>query len=1156
MEVRSPDAKQPTPFIHLRVHTEYSLIDSTIRIDELIEMAARNKMPAIAITDHMNLFGCIKFYKTALSKGIKPIVGVDVAILNKENPNSPYFLCLLCQNDIGYKNLTRLISRAYTETQSGEPQVNYDWFKGNTDGLIALSGGIKGDIGQAITTNKLKEAKQVAEQWKTLFPDRFYIEIQRTKRSQEERYNHDALELAQSLSLPIVASNDLRFLEREDYEAHEARVCIHSGWVLQDTRRPHHYSEEQYLKSSEEMANLFHDLPSAIENAFEIAKRCSLNISLGKVYLPQFITPDNLSAEAYLTAQAENGLAQRLQVIPHDENTKKTYTDRLQTELDVINPIGFAGYFLIVADFIRWSKANGIPVGPGRGSGAGSLVAFSLGITDIDPLPYGLLFERFLNPERVSMPDFDVDFCMDGRDRVIEYVAEHYGRTQVSQIITFGTMAAKAVVRDVGRVLAHPYGFVDKIAKLIPFELGITLEKALEQEPQLKERYENEDDVRTLIDLALKLEGLTRNAGKHAGGVVVAPSALTDFTPLYCETGSQAYVTQFDKDDVEAIGLVKFDFLGLRTLTIINNALITINQQRKQDNEAPIDINLLPIHDEKTFHLLKSCATTAVFQLESRGMKDLIRRLQPDCFEDIIALVALFRPGPLQSGMVDDFINRKHGLAQVVYAHPKLEPILKQTYGVILYQEQVMQIAQVLAGYTLGAADLLRRAMGKKKPEEMAKQRAYFTEGALKNGVDEKTAKYIFDLMEKFAGYGFNKSHSAAYALVSYQTAWLKTHYPAEFMAAVLSSDMDNTDKVVLFLNECKSLQLTILPPDVNASQFYFTVVGENTIRYGLGAIKGVGQNAIESILEARKQGAFSHFFEFCRRIDPGKVNRRVLEALIRSGAFDSIHTQRANTFCSIDKALQSAEQHHKNLAQGQTDLFSLDESSPSQENEESLVSAAAWPFQFRLQGEKETLGHYLSGHPLSPYRQEIQRFTQFSPPQSTEETPAIFTGLISAIRTKLTKRNDKMGFATLDNGIDQCEIIFFPEAYQKYQSLLQLDTIVIVEGLASLDTFSQGSKIVCQKAYSLEQARQQFAKGLRIALNQNIAVKEIATPLKETLLPHLGGRFPIQIEYFKDNVKLKLDLDNKWHVHLKNELLAELKSLLGEEAVSIAYEW
>ncbi|HFC53435.1 MAG TPA: DNA polymerase III subunit alpha, partial [Gammaproteobacteria bacterium] len=893
----------------------------------------------------------------------------------------PSRLVLLCRDNDGYRNLTRLVSRSYLEGQQrGYPVVQREWLKGASEGLIALSGATAGDVGRALLAGNRELAVRQLEFWLELFPDSYYLELLRTGREGEEEYLHAAVDLAAAHDVPVVATNDVVFLDREDFEAHEARVCIHEGRTLNDPRRPRHYSGQQYLRSPAEMAELFADLPEALENSVEIARRCNVEITLGRNFLPSSPVPAGKSVEEHLAEQSRAGLERRLKVLfdadsPEFAGQRKPYDERLASELEVINQMGFPGYFLIVADFIRWAKQNGIPVGPGRGSGAGSLVAYALTITDIDPLRYDLLFERFLNPERVSMPDFDVDFCMEGRDRVIEYVAQTYGRDKVSQIITYGTMAAKAVVRDVGRVFGHPYGFVDRIAKLIPFEIGMTLDKALEQEEALRELYRQDEEVAAIIDLGRKLEGITRNAGKHAGGVVIAPSQLTDFTPLYCEPGTRSLVTQFDKDDVEAVGLVKFDFLGLRTLTIIDRALQTINRQREAQGEHPIDIGAIPLDDAASFELLKSCATTAIFQLESRGMKDLIKRLQPDSFEDIIALVALFRPGPLQSGMVDDFINRKHGRARVEYPHPDLESILKPTYGVILYQEQVMQIAQVLAGYSLGAADLLRRAMGKKKPEEMARQRAVFTEGALKRGVDEKTATHIFDLMEKFAGYGFNKSHSAAYALVSYQTAWLKAHYPAAFMAAVISSDMDHTDKVVTFIDECHDMGLEVLPPDVNRCHYHFTITGERTILYGLGAIKGVGEGVIEAIVRARESGGeFSDLFDFCRRLDLKKVNRRVLEALIRAGAMDSLGPNRATLMDALPDAIRIAEQYLRDTAVGQSDLFGICDSGAPAAGGKYRVQRE-WEEEQRLRGEKETLGLYLTGHPIERYLPELKQF-------------------------------------------------------------------------------------------------------------------------------------------------------------------------------------
>jgi len=751
----------PPQFIHLRVHTEYSLVDGLVRIKPLAKQVAKMGMPAVAVTDQSNLFALVKFYKAAIAEGVKPIVGSDVWIHNEAEPANPHRLTLLVQNAEGYRALTELISRGYQENQRlGVPMLMDDWLETRHGGLIALSGGREGRIGQALLAGNTDEARRELERCLALFGNRFYVELQRTDRPGEEAYIDAAVELCAEFGAPPVATNDVRFLSPDEFYAHEARVCINQGRVLDDPRRPKDYSEKQYLRSPQEMAGLFADLPEALANTVEIAKRCNLSLTLGKNFLPNFPVPEGMTVKDYFAEASRQGLQQRLAVLmpgaPAEQ--RQPYWERLEVEIGVINQMDFPGYFLIVADFIQWAKNNGIPVGPGRGSGAGSLVAYALKITDLDPMEFELLFERFLNPERVSMPDFDVDFCMERRDEVIDYVAEHYGRDRVSQIITYGSMAAKAVVRDVGRVLGHPYGFVDRIAKLIPFELGMTLEKALKDSEDLRKVYENDEEVKALIDLGRTLEGITRNAGKHAGGVVIAPSKLIDFAPLYCEQGGANLVTQFDKDDVEAVGLVKFDFLGLRTLTIIDWALQAINRRHQAQNQPPVDIDVIPRNDPATYALLKRKATTAVFQLESRGMKELIGRLLPDCFEDIIALVALFRPGPLQSGMVDDFVNRKHGKAKVDYPHPSLEGILKPTYGVIVYQEQVMQIAQVLAGYSLGGADLLRRAMGKKKPEEMAKQREIFVKGSTGLGVESNTASYIFDLMEKFAEYGFNKT--------------------------------------------------------------------------------------------------------------------------------------------------------------------------------------------------------------------------------------------------------------------------------------------------------------------------------------------------------------------------------------------------------------
>lgn len=1145
-------------FVHLRVHTEYSMVDGLVRIDPLMKALTDKRMNAVAVTDFCNLFAVVKVFKAAVSMGIKPILGSDLPCHNPENPEQLTSLVLLCQNETGYRNLTRLVSKAYQEGQyQGQPRIQHDWVAQHAAGLIALSGGRFGAIGKALLAGDEAEAHSLAQSFAQVFPERFYLEIQRTGRVDEASYNEKVVRLAEELNLPLVATNDVRFIHKDDFEAHEARVCIHEGHTLADSRRKQNYSAEQYLRSADEMFELFKDLPQAVVNTVEISKRCTVKLDLGNNYLPNFPIPQGSTVENYLSTLSKEGLKERLRQAFRNQSPESfqkfrpPYDKRLQIELDVINSMGFPGYFLIVADFIQWAKKNGVPVGPGRGSGAGSLVAYALKITDLDPLLYELLFERFLNPERVSMPDFDIDFCMEGRDRVIEYVAEKYGRQNVSQIITFGTMTAKAVVRDVGRVLGHPYGFVDKIAKLIPFEIGMTLNKALEDEAELQRRYQDEEEVKELIDLALKLEGITRNAGKHAGGVVIAPSKLTDFTAIYCEQDSTQLVSQFDKDDVEAAGLVKFDFLGLRTLTIIDWALVTINKQRLDKGEEAIDIAMIPTDDEQTFNLLKACQTTAVFQLESRGMKELIHRLQPDCFEDIIALVALFRPGPLQSGMVDDFIDRKHGRAKVEYPHPDLEPILKPTYGVILYQEQVMQIAQVLANYTLGAADLLRRAMGKKKPEEMAKQRAIFTEGATARGVEEQTATSIFDLMEKFAGYGFNKSHSAAYALVAYQTAWLKAHYPAAFMAAVMSSDMDNTDKVVTFIDECAQMKLKVRPPAVNSSNYQFTVSNDHTILYGLGAIKGVGESAISCIIDERRSGGpYTGLFSFCQRLDLRKVNRRVLEALIKSGAMDDWSVERAVLYASLEKALKVADKAHQNQTTGQADLFSLLEDAT---NQEEYLDCKSWQELKRLNGEKETLGLYLTGHPADHYCQEFKDFIKYPIARLNPATTrkALLCGLVSSIRRVMTKRGKKLTIIGIEDATAKLDIVVFSEVYEALQTNIQTGQMLLVEGEIASDDYSGGVKMTASQLYFIDEARTRFAKCITLSLtHENNSV----LPALQSVLKANKGTCVVQIHYSNTTVGAILNLASQWRVSPSDELLLILGDLLGQDQVTMSY--
>ncbi|MCP5159078.1 MAG: DNA polymerase III subunit alpha [Gammaproteobacteria bacterium] len=1157
-------------FVHLRLHSEYSLVDGLIRIKNLVKQIAAAGMPAVAVTDMSNLFALIKFYKAALSTGIKPIIGVETWV--RRSGGEPTRLVLLCQNLEGYRHLTRLVSRGYLEGQQrGVPILDLAWLEGNTAGLIALSGGRDGELGLALLHDRPDQARTWLSDWQRLFPERFYLEVQRTGRSREEEYLEAVVELAADCHIPVVATNDVCFLQREDFEAHEARVCIHDSAILDDANRPRRYSDQQYLRSPAEMAELFADLPEALENTVEIARRCNLHLELGKNVLPDFPVPEGMSAADYFSVQARAGLERRLRR-RFDANTtdfvehRRSYDERLELELKVIIQMGFPGYFLIVADFIQWARDHGVPVGPGRGSGAGSLVAYALGITDLDPLAYELLFERFLNPERVSMPDFDIDFCMEGRDRVIEYVAQRYGRERVSQIATHGSMAAKAVVRDVGRVLGHPYGFVDRIAKLIPFELGITLDKAIEQEAELRRLYENDQEVRTLIELARKLEGLARNVGKHAGGVVIAPVNLTDYSPLYCEQDDPSVVTQFDKDDVEAAGLVKFDFLGLRTLTIIDWALHTINEQRRAIDEPPLDISTISLSDPLTFELLKRHETTAVFQLESSGMKDLIRRLQPDCFEDMVALVALFRPGPLQSGMVDDFIDRKHGRARIEYPHPALEPILKPTYGVILYQEQVMQIAQVLAGYSLGGADLLRRAMGKKKPEEMAKQRETFVKGAVERQVESEIATYIFDLMEKFAGYGFNRSHSAAYALLSYQTAWLKAHFPAAFMAAVLSSDMDKTDKVVVSIEECRRLGLKLAPPAINRSKYRFTVGEAGEIRYGLGAIKGAGEGAIEALVQERRfGGAYPNVFDLCQRVDLRKLNRRVLESLIRSGAFDELGANRATLAAQLPEALQLAEQHFRNHAAGQNDLFELATTDKTPTRLLHIAKMPDWSEEERLRGEKETLGVYLSGHPMHRIAAELAALGAIRLSRLTggngalrrgNDRSLLIAGLVISVRTRNANRGGRIAFVSLDDGTGRLEIRIFPEVYEQHRASIVEDAILLAQGTLSWDEFNQTTRLNVERVLDWEMARAEYARRVLLQLNtlqcQTGALRQLASILAEH---RADGRCLVCIEYTHSQARVELVLGQNWRVRPSEALLKRLRELAGTESVTLLYD-
>ena len=1144
-------------FVHLRLHSEYSLVDGMVRVEELAARAAALGMPAIALTDQDNLFALIKFYKAMQSVGLKPVVGCDVRV---EHEGQACALTLLVCSQEGYRNLIRLVSRGWLEGQQLErPLFPREWIAECASGLIALSGGHDGDIGQALLGGRTEQAAQLLQSWMNVFPDRFYIELSRAGRAREEEYLHLAVDLATHNGCPVVATNDVRFLERDDYEAHEARVCIQESRTLDDPRRPRNYSPCQYLRSVQEMAELFEDIPEALANSVEIARRCNLRLDLGKVYLPDYPVPAGMEIADFLSRTAHEGLTARLERIENGPAHELRYRERLDFELQTIGAMGFAGYFLIVMDFIRWAKGNGVPVGPGRGSGAGSLVAYALGITDIDPLPYNLLFERFLNPERVSMPDFDIDFCMEGRDRVIAYVAQRYGRDAVSQIITFGTMAAKAVVRDVARVQGKSYGLADRLSKMIPFEVGMTLGKAMEQESSLRDFVAQNEEAAEIMDMAFKLEGLTRNVGKHAGGVVIAPTRLTDFVPLYADDSGGGPVAQFDKSDVEKVGLVKFDFLGLRTLTIIDWTLAMVNRKRMAAGQEAIDIERLPLDDPGVYALLARAETTAIFQLESRGMKELIKGLKPSCFEDIVALVALYRPGPLESGMVGDFIDRKHGRAAVRYPHPLLEPILGNTYGVILYQEQVMQIAQVLAGYTLGGADLLRRAMGKKDADAMAEQRAIFLAGAERNGIAADVAAPIFDLMEKFGGYGFNKSHSAAYALVSYQTAWLKHHYPAEFMAAVLSSEMHNTNKIVVFVEECRRMRLPLVLPDVNASEYRFTVGAGGEVVYGLGAIKGIGEAPVESIVAARGNGgAFKDLFEFCRRVDARKVNKRVLEALIRSGAMDGLGTERPVLMAAMNDAIKAAEQQAHAADIGLLDMFA--ESTPGAGNEVDVYAgfrrARAWSARERLRGEKETLGLYVTGHPIDDHEAELAQFVrtriaQLRPDQESQRV----AGLVVGMHTKKSRRGDDIAFVQLDDRTARIDVVLFGECYAGCREHVIKDSILVVEGVVGTDDVSGELRLRANTAYPLAGARRRFARELVLQLEAADFVADFSQVLEHLLG---GGRVSdgcaVRIVYTTLAARAELSLGSRWRVVPEDETLARLRERFGPGRVELRY--
>jgi len=1147
------------------------VVDGLCRIKALVGAAKEAQMPAVAVADHMNLFGLVKFYKAATGAGIKPICGADIIVLDEAHSEEPFAVTLLAQDALGYRNLMELISLGYEKGQNfilDKVVVKKEWLFEKTAGLIVLSGARRGDVGKALLADN-DQAETLLRQWMKHYPDRFYIELQRTGRSGENKLVESSVALAAAVGCPVVATNDVMFVKASDFDAHEARVCINQSRVLDDPKRPREYSDQQFFRSSQEMCELFSDIPSAIENTLQIAKRCNIELDLGTYYLPKYPIPDGMTMDEYFRDVSEKGLEERLTVIldkedPQFDEKRKLYYERLEFELEIIIQMGFPGYFLIVMDFIKWGKDNDIPVGPGRGSGAGSLIAYAQKITDLDPLEYDLLFERFLNPERVSMPDFDIDFCMDNRDKVIDYVARTYGRDAVSQIVTFGTMAAKAVVRDVARVQGKAFGLADKLSKLIPFEVGITLSKALEIEPALADFIKGSEEAQEIMEMALKLEGTVRGTGKHAGGVVIAPTKLTDFAATLCDAEGQGLVTQFDKNDVEEAGLVKFDFLGLRTLTIIDWALQTINGQRSKAGEADLDIALIHLEDPATFDLLKSAETTAVFQLESSGMKDLVSKLLPSRFEDIIALVALFRPGPLQSGMVDDFINRKHGRAEMAWPHADyqldmLQPVLEPTYGIILYQEQIMQIAQVMAGFTLGGADMLRRAMGKKKPEEMAKMRGAFLDGCEERDIDRSLAGNIFDLVEKFAGYGFNKSHSAAYALVSYQTAWLKTHYPAPFMAAVMSADMQTTEKVVVFVEECRKMGIAPALPSVQSGDYKFTVDEAGTIIYGLGAIKGVGEGPIEAIIAARNDGAgkFVDMYEFCERVGAKKLNKRVLEGLIRCGAMDELGPSRAVMKASISDALKAADQSAHNQNAGMFDLFGNDDQEQSRDPFEENMQVRNWTDKERLNGELETLGLYLTGHPIDEYESELKNFiskkiSEVAPARGSVQKIA---GLIVEQRVMKTKKGDNLCFVTLDDRSARIEVTLFGDVYEQFRDIIKKDTVVIMEGEISNDDYSGGLKVRANRLISIPQARAMYAQSIQIqCVEKDFKGRKLAQVTKLLSQYKTTEGLSIALNYQMLDASGLISLGKQWNVEASDDLLISLSELFGENAIKVKY--
>ena len=1146
-------------FVHLHVHTLYSLLDSSIRHEQLFQKAEQYKMSAIAMTDHGNLFGALDFYQKARNHGLKPIIGCEIYIAPEDRReksekhglrDASYHLILLAKNDRGYKNLIKLITLGYTEGFYYKPRIDKGLLSEHAEGLIALSSCNRGEVGDNLYRENLPRAKKVADQYREIMgDDNFYLELQYHKHDWQEKANKELVALGKELSIPVVATNNCHYLEREDARAHEILLCLQTGKTISDQYRMQYPNQEYYFKSPEEMTELFFEIPEAISNTMAIAERCNFDFDLEQTNLPDYPVPEGQTLTSYLGELSESGLQDRFESFSRIGKAidVKTYEDRLKEELRIIQSMGYPGYFLIVWDFIHYAQKKGIPVGPGRGSSAGSLVAYALRITDIDPIEYGLLFERFLNPERVSLPDIDIDFCMERREEVIAYVTSEYGGSQnVTQIITFGSMNAKAVIRDVGRVLDMPYGDVDKIAKLVPNRLGISLKEAFKEEKGFEEIRKKNEKVNELLEIAVNLEGLPRHCSTHAAGVVISSKPLTDFLPLY-KGGNDEIVTQFSMTNVEKLGLLKMDFLGLKTLTVIDNALKLL----QRDGEVGLEMNSIPKDDPETFKLLRSAKAVGIFQLESSGMRDLLKKMKPDCFEDIIALLALYRPGPLESGMVDDYIKCKHGHQQVKYALPQLEDILSETHGVILYQEQVMKIASVLAGFTLGDADLLRRAMGKKKPEEMAQQREKFQDGCKEKRIPEKKAQTIFNLMEKFAGYGFNKSHSAAYALVSYQTAYLKAHHPLEFFGALITADMDNTDKVIRYINDCREMDIEVLPPDVNESFWDFTIA-RGKLLFGLGAIKNVGSSAIESILETRKEeGPFRSFREFCERIDLRSVNRRVIESLIKSGALDSLRQGRADMIQGLSASIEQAHAKQKDMQVGQSSMFEVFEDDLGETGSVVQEVAIEWTDYERLKNEKETLGFYITGHPLVDYKKEIACFTDTN--SSTlggvnNGKVVSVSGLPSKVQEKTTRKGDKMGFITLEDLQGTLEVTLFPETFSLAESFLNSEKPLLINGKVEADENS--TKLIAQEVYPLSEARRRWKGKVSIDLRTVGLEKGMLIDMKK-VLSNYPGNSDVHLYFTFPNNRIKVvSVGPKLRIEPSEEAVSEIEALIGEDSV------